>query len=139
MRWKQIIREQVVVRDRAASDVDGKMRDLVILMNPTARQTEAFLRRCVEQTVRGCVGDTQAEDGVVFIWDAYLTDHAGAGDLLRKHGLPDPFPRFTMTLQQFHEGIVHAYSASISDVDWGKIPTHHLERMLGKPVRYEWQ
>jgi hypothetical protein len=45
--------EKVIIRDRAASDVDGEIRGLTIHMNPSRQEAEALLSKSVEKAIRG--------------------------------------------------------------------------------------
>jgi hypothetical protein len=144
--WMRLVEtemsEAVIIRDRAASDVDGQMRDLTIHLNPGNAEALTLLKRSVEHSIRGLVRES---DGFVVIWDAYLTDHQRAEQLLKSHGHGEWWPRFSIDVSEFASGVVRNYierdedqvsDSGMSESDWKKIPTSHLTRMLGKPPRF---
>jgi hypothetical protein len=126
--------EKVIIRDRAASDVDGEIRDLTIHMNPSRQEAEALLSKSVEKAIRGFVREN---DGTVVIWDAYLTDHGGADYLLKQHGYGNWWPRFSVEMREFQQGVIRNYlDGGIDEDGWDAVPREHLTRMFGTEPRF---
>ena len=130
--------EAVIIHDRATSDVDGKMRDLTIHMNPGKQETEALLDRSLDGAIRGFVRDSGNDIGAVVIWDAYLTDHGGAEYLLKQHGYGEWWPRFSVSRNGFKTGIVGNYlDHGMKEADWDALPKKHLARMMGQEPTFD--
>lgn len=135
MRFFELARlhEEVVIRDRASSDVDGRLRDLIIVHNPSRREAKALMDRSVAGELRGFLSDHAETAGQIYLWDAYITDHARAEDLLRENGLPVFWPRFSLSADDLAAHRLSAYIDQDIDEDaWRAIPTRHLERMFGQ-------
>jgi hypothetical protein len=130
--------EKIIVRDDAASDVDGKMRQVALHLNPSREETAMLMSRCVEKEIRGFVGDRPENAGQVIIWDAYLTDHAGAGELLRNAVAGDWWMRFSMSDVEFRSGIIRNYiDQGAGPEQWAMVPLRHLARMLGQEPTFK--
>lgn len=127
--------EAMIVRDQAASDHDNEMRDLVIHHNPGRNDLAALLANSREKTLRGFI-DEKAGD--IYVWDAYVTDHGGADEMMRKHGYNPPFPRFIIELEN---GVAQAFAYldhGMKEEDWLDANTTKMDRALGHETIWRW-
>ena len=127
--------EQMIIRDQAASDHDNEIRDLVIHHNPGRNDLAALLANSREKTLRGLINE---HTGDIYVWDAYVTDHAGGDMMMRKHGFNPPFPRFIIELRN---GLTQAFAYldhGMKEDDWLAANTSKIDRALGYETIWEW-